>query len=94
MLIRTNVILGVRHQAKDISLTIAYTCNIQNGAIRVGGILAVCGGAAGIGVEEGDLVFELKSRKGNVWVDLKISFAVSDRAFDEFIQAVCPNTFL
>jgi len=82
MLIRMNVILGMRHQAEDVPLWIADPGNIENGAVRVSRIFAICRGAIRTDIGKGNLILGIKSGTWKVFANLKVSLAMGDRALD------------
>src|SRR5215211_675290 len=94
MLIRMNVILWMRHQAQNIALWIADSSNIEEGAVRIDGIIFVGRGAISIDVRKRNLVVFDKRRKRKRFGCLKVSFTMGDRTFDHFVQSFCPNTLL
>jgi len=82
VLVRMNVILGMRHQAEDIPLWIADPGNIKNGAIRVSRIFAICRGAIRTDIGKGNLILGIKSGTWEVFASLKVSLAMGDRTLD------------
>src|SRR5919198_6329873 len=89
MLIRMNVILGMRHQTKYITFWVTNTSNIKNGAVGIERIFTICRRSICTGVSKGNLVIVHKRRKRKEVGGLKIAFAMRNRTFDELIQSLC-----
>src|SRR5215216_3382147 len=94
MLVRVNVIFGVRHHAEYISLRVANPCNVLNRAVRVDGIFAIRRSSVRMGVSESNLIIFNERRKRKEFGCLEISFAMGDGTFDQIVQAFCPNAYL
>src|ERR1700752_1177691 len=94
MLVRMNVILGMRHQAEYVALWIANPCNVMDGAVRVEGIFVVRRRAVGISVNKGELIIFDERGKRKKFGCLEVAFTMGNWAFNELIQILSPNTFL
>ena len=86
MLVGVDMVLRVRHQAKDIAPGVADAGYVQNGAIWVGGIYAVCRGTVCVGVDQGDLLVFDEGDQRETGRGLKVAFAMCNGAFDQFIR--------
>src|SRR5215211_1999962 len=93
MLVRVDVIFGMRHQSKDISLRIAYAGNVKDGTIGVDGVFALCGGTVCTNIGQSDLIAFKERRKRKEFRCLKTTLTVGYGTFNQPLQSFCPNAF-
>ena len=91
---RINVILRVRHQSEHVALWIADASNVENGSVRVEGIISVGRSAVRVNVGEGDLVILYERRKMKEFGCLEVALTMRNWASDVIFQVFCPNAGL
>src|SRR5574341_1323330 len=94
MLVRKDVIFGMRHQTEHVALGIADACNVRDRTIRVIRICAVGGRAVTRGKNQSNLIARLQSIQRRGIRKRKITFSVRDWTIDEFCETACPYTSL
>jgi hypothetical protein len=89
-----DMVLWMRHEPEHVPHPIAYPGNIQDGAVRVGRIFSIGRSIIWVYIDQRNLIFGGQPVQEGSIGNLKIPFAMCDRAFDQFKQAFCPEAFL
>ena len=89
-----NVIFRMGHESEHVALRVANASDVENGTVRVDGVIAVGGRAVCVDVGEGDLVIFNERRKRKEFGGLEVAFTMGNGTEDGVFQTFCPNVGL